>query len=246
MSECRLHVLDAPRVKAQEAAADWVAKWSDQGGKPSARIDAFLQELLQAYPIDAEAANTIWYETPAPGASTAPLLTLYFKLSSFDADALKTLCSIARKHKLHVFDEEGYVLYLANGQEVSKSTSDPFEALKIATRSPSGLRYDGVYVAKMEVGWSYYRFAANGKIFRLSCARQVSASAAFRDMVEGDPFVAHGKYVIDDEGVAGKVKQHNGVFYISARILGNTLSLKSVRKDGRFPYSAMYEFAGVL
>lgn len=62
MNECQLHVLDAPRIKTQEAAADFVAKWSDQEGKRNARIDAFLQELLQTYPDTAGAADNIWYE----------------------------------------------------------------------------------------------------------------------------------------------------------------------------------------
>jgi len=245
MSECQLHVLDAPRVKTQEAAADWVAKWAERSSKPNARIHAFLQELLQAYPTTADAAENIWYEIPVPGASTGPLLTLFFRLSVFDATTLRTLRAIAGKHKLHVFDEEGYVLYLANGQEASRSSSDPFEALKGATHSPFGLRYDGVYVAKMAASWSYYRFTADGKIFQLSWAKQLTAAVAFRQMVEGDPFVAHGPYVVDKDGIAGKVKQPNGVFYIMARTQGNALSLKSVGKDGRFPYAAVYEFLGL-
>ena len=81
MNECQLHVLDAPRIKTQEAAADFVAKWSDGEGKRNARIDAFLQELLQTYPDTAGAADNIWYESPVPGASTSPLRTLFFKSS---------------------------------------------------------------------------------------------------------------------------------------------------------------------
>ena len=81
MNECQLHVLNAPRIKTQEAAADFVAKWSDQEGKRNARSDAFLQELLQTYPDTAGAADNIWYESPVPGASTSPLPTLFFKPS---------------------------------------------------------------------------------------------------------------------------------------------------------------------
>lgn len=244
MSECTLHVLHAPRIKTQEAAADFVAKWAEQKGKPSAPIHAFLQELLQIYPDTAAAEDSIWYESPAKDATT-PVLTLYFKLSKFDVDALTTLRSVAGKHKLHVFDEEGYVLYLANGQEVGRSSTDPFEALKTAARSPYGLRYDGVYLTQMPTGWSYYRFAPDGKVFRLSLARQATTPVVFRQMVEGDAFVGHGPYVIDENGIVGKVKEPNGVFYIKAQIRGALLSLTSVRKDGNYRYSATYEFAAL-
>jgi hypothetical protein len=64
-------------------------------------------------------------------------------------------------------------------------------------------------------------------------------------MVEGDPFVGYGKYVADKDAIAGKVKQTNGVFHITAQLQGSALSVTSVRKDGAYRYSAMYEFAGV-
>jgi len=245
MSECTLHVLDAPRIKTPQAAADFVAKWVDQDGKRNARLDTFLCELLDVFPEASGTEDSIWYESPVPVASTSPVLPLYFKLALFDTSVLQTLRTIAGKHKLHVFDEEGHVLYLANGTEVSKSSVDPFEALKSATHSPHGLRYDGVYAAKMPVGWSYYRFAADGKVYRLALAKQATATVAFRQMVEGDPFVGYGKYVVDKDGIAGKVKQANGVFYITAQLKGSTLSVTSVRKDGAYRYSAMYEFSGV-
>jgi hypothetical protein len=104
MSECALHVLDAPRIKTPQAAADFVAKWVDDDGKPSARIDAFLCDLLDIYPQASGSEDTIWYENPASVASTSPVLALFFKLALFDTSVLQTLRTIAGKHKLHVFD----------------------------------------------------------------------------------------------------------------------------------------------
>jgi len=41
------------------------------------------------------------------------------------------------------------------------------------------------------------------------------------------------------------VKQTNGVFYFTARIDGVVLALSSMRKDGNFRHSAVYEFVAL-
>jgi hypothetical protein len=245
MSECTLYVLDAPKLKTQDAASDFIAESESSTHEPNSKIGAFLDAWRAAYPAAPNRDDSIWYESLPDAMPRGPVLALVLRLATFNSIALTKLRKVAGQHKLHVFDPEGYVLYLANGKEIGIATADPVAAMKAGPATLHGVRFDGVYMTKLAVGWGYYRFTADGKAYRLSLARQAAGEVAFRQMVEGDPFVAHGKWSVDKQGICGKVKQPDGTFYFDARIEGDTLSLTSQRKDGRFRYSAIFDFVAI-
>ena len=114
MSEAILYAMDAPRAKSADAAADFVEKWQDSKKPPTARIAAFFEHLLQAWPTDG-AGSAIWYEGFDHNPPTGPVLAMAFELHEFNTDRLQQLRAIAQEHGMHIFDPEGHVLYLANG-----------------------------------------------------------------------------------------------------------------------------------
>jgi hypothetical protein len=259
MGECMLHVLDAPRIKSQEAATAFIAKWADHdSGTAHPRISAFLQDILRKYPdlsgedTDGEDDKNIWYEGFANNKPHAPVVTLVFKLAALNEQVLKFVRETAGRHGLHLFDAGGDVLYLSNGKEVSAAAfaasaakQDPLSALKGATRSAAGLRYNGVYLESSEGACSYYRFTPEGRAYRMSVKGSADPKAAFMLMTEADPFTAHGRYVVEDNEVLARVRAAYGAFSILAKIDGDTLSVTSIPSGGGNRHSAVYKFVEV-
>jgi hypothetical protein len=72
----------------------------------------------------------------------------------------------------------------------------------------------------------------------------MDAKRAFMQMKEGDLYVPHGKYSVEDGVLLAKLRAPYGVFLVEARVHGDTLALKSVRSGGH-QYLASYEFVEV-
>jgi hypothetical protein len=242
MSECILYLLDAPGVATRETAASFIERWeSREGSVPNKKIASFLQEVHQAYPGKAD--SSIWYEEMPREPVTKPLLQMDLRLDLVDETLLERLRKIAGTHRLHIFDPEGDVLYLADGGE--ESTSALRERTKPrssdATRSPEGLRFDGVYVCPLEEGASYYRFTPDGEAYRVADVNR-DPKRAFQTMTKADPAVAHGSYTINSNRVHAKIRAAFGIFMIEANILDDGLAVTSVRSDGQYRHSATYHF----
>lgn len=259
MSFCKLYVLDAPRIKLQSAAESFIDKWQGaEAGPANAKLDAFLQDLLQVYPDrydqDPDGTNddNIWYEGLGNPATDRPVIELDLKLAAVNAARLARIRELAGKYGLHLFDPEGYVLYLANGKEVSSASDasagrDLLAATSGIARSADGLRFDGVYVAAGGAGTShsYYRFTLDGRAYRIAIVGRLNTKEAFLFMNKADPFVALGEYSVEHGTLHARLKASNGQFIIQATFQGEALVIKSVRSDGQYSSVGNYEFIAV-
>jgi hypothetical protein len=116
MSEATLYAIDSTQVTDSVTAADFVEQWSGKKEAPSAGIAAFFEHLLQVWPEDGS-KGAVWYEDFTHNKPIGAVLEMTFELSEFDEIRLDQLRIIAQQHGVHVFDPEGEVLYLADGNE---------------------------------------------------------------------------------------------------------------------------------
>jgi len=259
MSECTLYILDAPRIKLQSAAESFIEKWQDaEPGPPNAKLDGFLDDFLRDHPDlhdldpDGTSEHNLWYEGLRDRTTDRPFFQLDLKLALVTKELIANIWALARKHRLHLFDPAGYVLYLANGKEVSSESDDAarqdLKALASgAPLSADGLRFDGVYAGPLVPGknYSYYRFTSAGRVYRTSLAGPVDAMKAFLSLHDADAFTAVGKYSVKQGVLEAKLKSSSGQFIVKAVIEAAALKLESVRTDGRFLFRETFDFAAV-
>jgi hypothetical protein len=249
MSECLLFVLDAPRVKTREGASAFVERWQNgSAGAPNAKIMSFLLEMQNNWPSDGD--SSLWYEGAPQEPVTGPLLQLDLDLERIDKSAVEQLRTLAGRQRLHIFDPEGYVLYLADGSEVSsealrKRMEPPLMPTQVLL-SPEGLRFDGVYAAIPQAGQgsTFLRLTPDGKAY-WGGSGAATPRHAFLALSDGNDAVACGKYTIKKGQFEAKVRAAWGAFRINANFVDGGLTVTSVRSDGRYPHSTTYHFQAV-
>ena len=240
MSEAILYAIDAPEVKDANAAADFVEKWQDSKDAPTARIATLFVRLLQTWPEDGS-KGVVWHEDFEHNRPAGPMLEMTFELSEFDAERLRHLRAIAKHHGVHVFDPEGHVLYLADGSEAGvPAMAAPEPGAPV--QCESGVRFDGVYESKMEKGWSYLCFTADGKIFWQSIGGRFPARAVMDTFIAGDSFVVKGNYKPGENAFSARLKAAFGAFKMDGALKDDGLHVPSERTNGKYPYDAVYTF----
>lgn len=240
MSEAILYALDAPKVTDANAAADFVEQWQDSQVAPTARIAAFLAQLLQTWPMDGS-NGFVWYEEFDPSQAAGAMLTMTFELSGFDDERLQQLRAIATQQGVHVFDPEGHALYLADGNEAGvPAMAAPAPGAPI--QCTSGVRFDGVYETKTTRGWSYLCFTADGKIFWQSIGGRFPARAVMETFAAGDSFVVKGSYKPGANAFSARLKASFGAFKMDGVLKDDGLHIHSERTNGKYPYDAVYTF----
>ena len=215
MGEAILYALDAPRVKTADAAAQFVERWQDSTGAPTARIATFFVRLLQTWPEDGSQGQ-VWHEDFAHNKPSGAVLQLVFELGEFDATRLQQLRAIAAHHQVMLFDPEGHVLYLADGSEAGRTPPPP----TIPPQGPtvcaiSGLRFDGVYESKLSESWSYLAFSEDGRLWWQSSRGRLTPTVAMKSLFDADGFVCVGKYKPAERSFTARLKAAYGSFRMS-------------------------------
>lgn len=245
MSECTLHVLDTPRIKTPDGAARHLEKSqapSPDGAPPTPRLQAFFKDLAASFPDDGS-PSSVWYEGLENSRPDGSVLTLVFRLELFDRGALQRLRDLAGQHGLHVFDPEGFVLYLSDGREAVRLDSPPPFPLPGAPACPSGLRFDGVYELKMkEGGYSYKCFTQDGRVLSQSISGRVGAKRVLQLMYECDAFVAKGPYKPGPRSFTGRMSASYGSFKLSGELAEDGSLRVTSTKKGRPPHTGVYSF----
>ena len=116
MSEAILYAIDGPQVTDVGAAAEFIENGREGKEAPTAGIASFFEHLLQVWPEDGS-KGPIWHEDFTHNRPAGAVLEMTSELSEFDEGRLQQLRQIAVQHGLHIFDPEGEVLHLADGNE---------------------------------------------------------------------------------------------------------------------------------
>lgn len=243
MSEVILYALDAPRTKSADAAATFVEKWTDSEEAPSRRMTAFFDALRGLWPADGT-QGAVWHEDIEHSRPAGPMLTMTFELATFDAERLQQLRAVAQQHGVRIFDPQGHVLYLADGSE-AQTVGLQAPQHDAPTQCRSGVRFNGVYEAQKDKGWSYLCFTADGKIFWQSIAKRFSARAVMDSFATADSFVVKGTYKPGDNAFSAKLKASFGGFKMVGTLQDTGLHVHSERTDGRYPYDMVYQFVAL-
>ncbi|GGY78180.1 hypothetical protein GCM10011613_23470 [Cellvibrio zantedeschiae] len=239
MSEAIMYAIDASHVKDADAAMHFVEKWQDTKEAPSARIATFFVRLLQTWPED-ESKGAVWHEDFTHNQPAGLMLTMVFELSEFDAERLQQLRAIAKHHGVHIFDPEGYVLYLSDGSEASTSVIIP--EIGSPTQCKSGVRFDGVYETRMKESWSYLCFTSDGKIFWQSIGGRFPARSVMDTFITGDAFIVKGNYKPGINAFSARLKAAFGSFKMEGTFKDDGLHVHSERTNGKYPYDTVYTF----
>ncbi len=242
MSECTMFVLDAPRVQTPEGAARQVDRFlgQDTVAAPTPRLLAFFDELLAVFPDDHSGA--VWHEGFEHNRPRGSTLALVFELARFDETRLQRLRELAGRHQLHVFDPEAGVLYLRDGREATRLDQPPPWPEPGGPTCRSGLRFDGVYEARSDLGWDYVCFLNDGRVLSQLVGGRLGAKRALELLYACDAFVAKGSYEPGPAGFTGKLTTSYGSIKLEGRLSDDGSLRVSAQRKGREAINRVYAF----
>jgi hypothetical protein len=250
MATFRLYLIDSAGVTSR-AVAQRVAAMIEPPRRPSLPNTTTLRELREQLGMELFPDGLEWV-------SLTQRVAIDVESSLLDGPMLSRLLVITRRNGVHVYDEEGDVLYLADGRVDSPETTaarqpaDPLAALNGVMMSPAGIRYDGVYRSlqpsaqadgEHKAQWSYVAFRPDGSM-AWGGSYEEPPLVLLKHLFSGDTFVAAGRTRSDPDGtITHRVQAPWGSFSGQIEVRPpNGLFIRQARADGSRASEIEYEF----
>lgn len=119
-----LHLIDAPDARTPQDASDFLDRERGKTPAPNPKFASFREAITRTYPDlsdddeDGDNDDNVWEEGLSDHASNGNVMSIALKEDLTDEALVAAIARAASANGLHCYDDEGQVLYRADGLAV--------------------------------------------------------------------------------------------------------------------------------